>query len=170
MPGRFDWRYELANIRDGMDLDLQQQVGQTVPWYVFDPESSEVDPVYDVGSSSGIGRRWKDPQYLRVLSAVKVEGRNTVNDRGLYTVSTLRLAISVHHAREAGLESVVFTPEQHEVDRVVYEGKVFGVREVRSRGVLTADYAVVGVDCQQIKAEELVNDPQFAAFMPLDQD
>lgn len=169
MSGRFDWRFELNNISEGMRDDLQHEVGQTVPWYVFDPEATEVDPIYDTGST-GVGRRWKTAIGLPVLGAIKLEGGQQPNDRGLYTVSTLRLIVSVAEARRVGLDDVVFNPEGHVVDRVVYENKVFGFGEVRSRGILTAEYAVIGVDCHQVKAEELVNDPQFRQYMPLDQD
>lgn len=169
MSGRFDWRYELGNIREGMERDLQKEAGQTIPWYVFDPVATEVDPIYDTGSAAA-GRRWKPAAQVPVLSAIKVEGGENPNNRGLYTVDTLRLVLSVEQARTHGLGALVFDPEKHVVDRVVYEQKVFDVSEVRTRAILTADYAVIGVTCTQVKAEELVNDPQFVAFMPLDQD
>lgn len=169
MSGRLDWRYELENIREGMDRDLQKEVGQSIPWHVFDPAATEVDPVYDTGSTAA-GRRWKPALLVPVLSAVKIEGNETQNNRGLYTVDSLRLVLSVDHARQYGLGALVFDPEKHVVDRVIYENKVFDVTEVRTRGMLTADYAVIGVTCNQVKAEELVNDPQFRQYMASDQD
>jgi hypothetical protein len=149
-----------------MSRDLQQPVGQTVPWYVYDGIDTQVDPVYGVGSyTSGGGRKWYPPRYLAVLSAVKLEGGEVTNDRGFYVVDTLHLVFSVRAARNAGLSDLVFNPDQHDVDRVIYEDKVFEVGQLKVRGMLTADYTTVGVDLRQVKSEELVNDPNFSIYL-----
>lgn len=169
MSAHFDWRYELRSMWKGMSRDLQQPVGQTVPWYVFDSSTTIVDPIYDVGSNAATGgRRWKAPHPIAVMSAVKLEGQEVTNDRGLYITDVLKLVFSVEAARNAGLSDLVFAPDAHNVDRVVYEHKVFEVNQVRSRGILTADYAVIGVDLYQVSAEELVNDPDFQQYIPTD--
>lgn len=175
---RFDWRYELQSMWQGMDRDLQQQVGQTIPWYVFDRTNTVVDPIYDVGKdvydyypdSTGApgGRRWKPPVFLPVMNAVKVEASEAQNDRGFYTVDTLHVVFSVDAARKAGLEDIIFSPNNHDLDRIVYENKVFAVDELKVRGILTADYAVCAAECQQVKDEELVNDPDFQQWIRAD--
>lgn len=149
-----------------MSNDLQQPVGQTVPWFVFDPISTKVDDIYDVGAySAGTGRKWLPPVFLEVISAIKLEGAESTNDRGFYVVDNLQLTFSIQSARRAGLADIVFNPDQHDIDRVIYEQKVFEVGQLRIRGMLTADYAVVGVTLSQIKPEELVNDPNFSIYM-----
>lgn len=160
---RFDWRYELRNIYDGVREGLYEPVGQILPWYVYDPTLTAVDPIYDVGGVPA-GRRWLDPVNLTVASAVKVEGGAPANDNGLYVVSTLKLVFTVDAARHAGIADIVFNPEGHNVDRVIYESKVFEPTQVRTRGMLKAGYAVIGVDLAQVKSEELVNDPQFQQY------
>lgn len=164
---RLDWRYELEGIGRGIRKDLQEQVGQTVLWYVFDAQDSVVDDIYDVGAIPS-GRVWFPPVYLPVASAIKFEAEEVANDRGFYTVDTLRLVFSVDAAARAGLGGLVLRPDEHDIDRVVYENKVFAVDQIRVRGILTAGYAVVGIDAKQVKSEELVNDPQFQAFIPRD--
>lgn len=161
---RFDWRYELASIERGMTRDLQQPVGQTISWWVFDSRHQFVDDLYDVGSIDG-GRIWREPLPVNVLSAIKYEANEEHNMRGLYLVDTLSVVLSVSDARAAGLDDLVFNPDAHVLDRIVYEGKVFGIDQVRTRGMVTADYAVIAVDAVQVKAEEMVNDPQFSQFL-----
>lgn len=163
MSRAFDWRYELASIHEGMERDLHQPVGQVVPWYVFDAETTEVDPIYDTGSAS-VGRRWLDPVRVPTLSVIKYEGREIRNDRGEYITSTLNVVISAAALQKCGLADVVLNPEHHTNDRIVYEGMIFDIGEVRGRGVLTAGYAVVGISAAQVMPEELVNDPQFVSL------
>lgn len=163
---RFDARFELDNIHEGMDEDLQREVGQILPWYVFDRDASVVDDVYDVGSATG-GRKWKDPVLVPALSVVNLEDDEIINDRGQYLIDTIRIAINPDALRIAGLHDVVERPHEHANDRVVYEGMVFAVHQVRVRGTLRSGYVVVGVDAQQVKPDELTNDAQFnGSFVP----
>lgn len=164
---RFDWAYEVDSIWEGMANDLQEPVGPTVPWYVYSSADTQVDPIYDVGSYTA-GRFWKPPLYLPVLSAIRSEGQRQTDERGEYIVDSLRLIVAVDAARRAGLTDVVMRPDQHTVDRVVYQSLVFSSVQVRVRGLVKADYAVVGIDMTQVKMEELVNDPQFQQYIPLD--
>lgn len=169
MGFHFDYRDELDNIWRGIDRDMQQQVGQTVLWYVYDSTNSVIDPIYDVGSYTAPGgRKWQAPRLLPVANAIKLEGQEVTNDRGFYVTDTLQLVFSVKAAREAGLTDIIYRPDAHDIDRVVYENKVFEVDQLRVRGVLTADYAVVGVNLLQVKPEELVNDPDFSAYIAKD--
>jgi len=164
---RFDARFELANIWDGMDRDLQRDVGQSIPWYVYDAAATTVDSIYDVGASSG-GRKWKSPVYVPCLGVINLEDDEKVNDRGQYLIDTVRVSISPDALRSAGLQDVVDRPHEHVNDRVVYEGMVFAIHQVRVRGNLLGGYAVIGVDAYQVKNEELRNDAQFQKWTSLD--
>lgn len=167
---RIDWRSELDNIYEGMAQDLQDPVGQTVDWYLYDSTSTTVDEIYDVGAIPA-GRKWKAPKFLPVLGAIKLEGEEVQNDRGFYVLDTLQVIFSSDAAQKSGLGDIIYRPDQHNVDRLVYENKVFGIDNVRVRGVLKAGYAVCAAQCRQIKREELVNDgPQFQPFIALDTD
>lgn len=162
--GRFDYRVELDNIYRGMQRDMQLEVGQTIPWFVFDAANTQIDPIYDVGGTPS-GRRWKDPIFLPVVNAIKLEGEEVTNDRGFYVIDTFRIIFSADAAVQSGLGDIIYNPDQHNIDRLVYENKVFAVSQIRVRGILTAGYAVCGVDAKQVKDEEMVNDPQFQAFI-----
>ena len=171
MTGRFDYRYELESIYRGMDRDLHQVVGQILPWYVFDNADTTTDSVYDVGSGDRVGRTWYDPLDVPTLSIIKVEANVPINKRGLYPVDTLNVVISPDALRLAGLDDILANPDLHAVDRLVYEGKVFGVEQIRVRGAIKGDYdyVVVGVDARQIKRDELYNDdPYWQQFLARD--
>ena len=161
---RFDWRFELRNIYAGQDLDLQQQVGQTVPWYLYDTADTATDPIYDVGATPQ-GRRWYPPLLLPALSVVKLEGQQVRNDEGFYVTDILRVVFSPETARLVGLGDLILHPDIHDKDRIVYENKVFSINQVRIKGVVTAGYAIGVADAVQVKSEELVNDPQFQTYI-----
>lgn len=163
MSGRFDYRFEMQSIYQGMQRDLQKEVGQTVPWYVLDRTSTQPDDTYDTGSVA-VGRVWFAPRPLPCLSVVAREGQDMANQKGLYVINTLTVVVGAEALRRAGLGDVVDDPEQHTVDRIVYQDRVYKPTEVRARGVLTSPYAVVGVDAVQVMPDELVNDRQFARF------
>ena len=91
--GRFSPKYEVQSMRKGTSRDLQRPVGQTVDWYVYDDAASVMDAVYDVGASSG-GRVWKAPLRLPVVNAYVFQSEMYQNDRGFYTVDTLRLYVN----------------------------------------------------------------------------
>lgn len=164
---RFDARAELDNIYEGMDKDLQRETGQTLAWFVFDRTASVVDDVYDVGSSGG-GRKWKKPIYVPALNIIHLEDDEKVNDRGQYLIDTIRIAFSPEALASVGLQDVLNDPDDHTNDRVVYENKVFAIHQVRVRGELRAGYAVVGIDANQVKRDELTNDSQFQKYIGLD--
>lgn len=167
MSWHFDYRAELDNIARGIDRDMQQPVGQTLPWYIYDSASTVVDSIYDVGAVP-TGRKWFAPQYLEVANAIKLEGTEVANDRGFYVLDTITLVFSADAARKSGLQDLINRPDEHNLDRVVYENKVFAINQVRVRGVLSAGYAVCAAEGVQVKFEELVNDPQFQSYIPLD--
>lgn len=158
MAGRFDFRYELDSIATGMRKDLQEQVGQTIQWWVYDNDDTNIDPIYDTGDPVLGGRVFFNPIYLPVLGAVKREGRTPLNDEGFYTVDSFTITFSADAAIKAGLGDIILRPDQHGVDRLIYENKVFFIEQVRVRGILTAGYTICAVDATQVKDEELVND------------
>jgi len=49
--GRFDTDFEINQIHDAISKDLTNPVGSFVQWYVWNAASTNVDPIYDVGSN-----------------------------------------------------------------------------------------------------------------------
>lgn len=161
--GRFDTRYELGAIYEGMREDLQEFIGQYVPWYRFDAANSVVDPIYDVGADTG-GRRFKAPFLLPVLGVDLEQGVEINVGQGEYTTDVCHLVVSYDQAEKAGLRRMSHNWRLFMGDRFVYNDTVFQVREIRVRGPVREHYEVLGIDGWEVNAEELINDPDFAKY------
>jgi hypothetical protein len=167
---RFGLDYEAMSMYEGMAEELGGTVGQEVSWfrwqeyYLEENYASIVDDIYDVSSSTaGQGRRWMLPFKMPSLMAQIVRGTNVMNQRGFYTVDTLRLVLNVGDVARL-LPSLVTAPNSHIKDRIIYRGQVFVPTRVIPRGSFGYRWAVVTVDCNQVNPEELVNDPQFQRY------
>jgi hypothetical protein len=170
IQGRFDLDYETLALYEGIAEDLGGTVGVDVDWwrwqdyYLRDNYTTITDDVYDVGSSlTGGGRRWMLPFNMPVVMAQLIRSTNVMNQRGFYVTDTLRLVISAGEA-ERLLPSLLSNPSNHIKDRIIYRGQVFVPTRVLPRGAFGYNWAVVTVDCNQMNAEELVNDPQFLKY------
>jgi hypothetical protein len=172
LQGRFDIDYESLSIYEGITEDLGYTVGIEVDWFEWDQEymssnySSVVDPIYDVSNTTvGGGRRWKDSIKVPVVMAQFVTGRNVMNTRGFYTTDTLRMVINMDEMQERfpGFMTTVDASERIR-DRIVFQNQVFHPTIVMPRGHFGKRWAVLTVDCNQVNAEELVNDVQFQQY------
>ena len=170
VQGRFKIDFENKSINEGIVDELRDPVGTEVYWLKWDDAAlasdygNWVDPIYDVSNQEdGKGRRWNDPFKLPVVMAQIMRGTNTMNERGFYTVDTLRLVISVADAQRLIPEMIV-DPNPNIKDRVSYQNGIFVPTRVLPRGHYAENYAVVTIDCNQVNSEELVNDPQFQAY------
>jgi hypothetical protein len=154
--GRFDAEYEVKSIRKGITRELEKPVGQYIDWYLFDSEASESDPIYDVGESSG-GRVWKDPIRVPIVNGFIYQDDQYQNDRGFYTVDTLRVIINFDDVIRylPGLDSA---PDQHLLDRIEFRGSMYIPSRVFPKGQVGYEYMGLLVEALQIKPEEQVND------------
>lgn len=171
VQGRFKVDFEHLSINEGIVDELRDPVGTTVNWYLWDAQFFEdhptevIDDIYDVSSDTpGQGRRWKAPFELPVIMAQQLRGTNVMNERGFYTTDTLRIVVSVADAQRL-LPALLDNPNIHIKDRVVFQGETFVPTRVLPRGRYANNYAVVTIDCNQVNSEELVNDPQFQAYV-----
>ena len=160
--GRFTIPYEIDAIRRGITSDLRRPVGQMLDWYVFDPEATEVDDIYDVGASTG-GRRWRAPFPMPAISAVIMQGQTVQNDRGFYQSDVARFVLNVADVLKV-LPGIVYASDQHINDRFVYRGEVFTPTRFYFRGLVTDQYTVITMDANQVNPEELVNDLDFLQY------
>lgn len=170
--GRFNIDYEAKSMYEGIGEELGGTVGVEVDWfrwqeyYLDENFSTIVDEIYDVSSSVPTqGRRWMLPFKMPVVMAQFVRGTNIMNERGFYTTDTLRLVVNAGDIDRL-LPTVLTDSNQHIRDRIVYRGEVFVPTRVLPRGHFGYRWAVVTIDCNQVNPEELVNDPQFGAFIP----
>ena len=170
VQGRFKVDFESASMDEGIVDELRDPVGTTVDWWIWDAAglaanpTTWIDPIYDVSNQEdGQGRRWIEPFQMPVIMAQQLRGTNVMNERGFYTTDTLRLVIAVDDINRL-LPAMIDNPNTHIKDRVVFQGEVFVPTRVLPRGRYKERYSVVTIDCNQVNAEELVNDPQFQSF------
>jgi hypothetical protein len=170
VQGRFKIDFESMSMDEGIVDELRDPVGTTVDWWLWDAAAlaadyaTWVDPIYDVSNQeAGQGRRWVDPFKMPVIMAQQLRGTNVMNERGYYTTDTLRLVIAVDDINRL-LPAMIDNPNFHIKDRVVFQGEVFVPTRVLPRGRYKDRYSVVTIDCNQVNAEELVNDPQFQSL------
>lgn len=173
VQGRFKIDFETLSMDEGIVDELRDPVGTTVKWWTWDPTAlaanyeTWVDPIYDVSSQEeSQGRRWNAPFDMPVIMAQQIRSTNVMNERGFYVTDTLRLVVAVDDLNRL-LPDIVDNPTDHIKDRVVFQKKVFVPTRVMPRGRYKERYAVVTIDCNQVNAEELVNDPQFLSDIPL---
>ena len=170
VQGRFKIDFESKSMDEGIVEDLRDTVGTVASWWLWDQAyldahpSTVVDDIYDVSSQTpGQGRHWKNPFDLPVILAQQLRGTNVMNERGFYTVDTLRLVVAVADINRL-LPAIVSNPNVHIKDRVVFQGEVFVPTRVLPRGRYAERYSVVTIDCNQLNPEELVNDAQFQDY------
>lgn len=170
IQGRFSIDYEAKSLYEGIAEDLGGTVGTEVSWYrwqdqyLIDNYTDIVDDIYDVSSyTSTKGRRWMLPFNFPVVMAQLIRSTNVMNERGFYVTDTLRLVINVGEVQRL-LPSILSSPSNHIKDRIIYRDEVFVPSRVLPRGAFGSRFSVVTIDCNQMNAEELVNDPQFQKY------
>ena len=150
LMGRFTTMYEVQSIGGGITQDLQNPVGQSVLWWVFNPDDTQVDPTYDVGAYWSHGRVWFSPFEIPVVLATIEQGAGGHNERGLYTVDMLRLVINTPEILPY-IPTIVWEPDRHLNDRVEYRGGLFQPTLVMPKGHVQHDMVVIRVELEQIK-------------------
>lgn len=163
--GRFDVQaYEHRSIFDGIDSDLRTPVGHHVLWMEYDPDATEVDRIYDVADHETTGRQWKAPPIrIPAFAAFIYQGPTMHNDRGFYQADIMRMSVAMDVMEEIFPE-LVWEPDKHIKDRVLYRGKVFIPTRTYLRGLLRDHHTVFTIDANQVNPEEYVNDPQLASW------
>ena len=131
VQGRFKIPFENKSIDEGIVDELRDPVGTEVDWWVWDDAAlaadydNYVDPIYDVSNQTdGKGRRWADSFKMPVVMAQVIRGTNVMNERGFYTVDTLRLVLSVADLNRL-VPTMLTNPNDHIKDRIVYQDIVF---------------------------------------------
>lgn len=155
--GRFTVPWEHYDIFKGIDGDLRAEVGQHVQWVVYDPEASESDVIYDVGSKP-VGRVWRDPVRVPAYAAIVYQGVSLHNERGFYNTDLLRVSVAAD-VMDQLLPDLPWEPDQHIKDRILYRGHIFIPTQINLRGILRDTHTIVTVEANQINEEEHVNDP-----------
>lgn len=165
--GRFDHRFEADSISQGIIDELQEPFGTTVEWYVYDTVLTTVDAIYDVGQNdSNGGRAWIGPFWVPVVSANLNQGDVPQTDHeGYYNVDQLHLVCAIDSVKKAGITDIATNPSRHQSDRIIWRGEVWKPKDVQPRGVVgPSRYVVLGIQCDQVSPEEMVNDITFQKY------
>jgi len=160
--GRFDKDFESRDVRDAVVSELQNSVGTTVEWWLFELGESTADPIYDVGAI-GSGRQWNGPHTVPVVRAVLTQGQTMQTDQGFYNTDALHLTLDAN-VIEKLIPGVLTNPDPQDRGRVVYKGEVFRPTLAQQKGIIGEKFSLLAVDCLQVMPDEMVNDPQFAAY------
>lgn len=165
--GRFTSDFEQKSIFEGIDADLKNPVGTSALWYIYDEVNTAVDPIYDVGDNvanlATHGRIWHGPYTIPIIRAVISQGSSKISQAGFYNADTLHLTLNSKDI-EAIAPGVMLNPDDQNRSRVVWKNEVYRPFNVQQRGIISEDYTLLVVECQQVMPEEMVNDPQFLDF------
>lgn len=161
--GRFDADFESDSISAGINQDLQRPVGSNAEWWVFDPDHTTVDAIYDIGADDGTGRRWRGPYDLPIIRAVIKQGSVPTSKEGYFNADTLHLTINAEDVEKI-TPNVLLNPDLQNRGRIIWLGEVFRPMKVQQSGIIANRFSLVVVECVQVTADELVNDPQFNKY------
>jgi hypothetical protein len=164
--GRFDSDFETDDILVGVDTDLKNPVGTFADWWIYDSVNTVVDPIYDVGqdiTATVGGRVWVGPNKLPVVRSVIKQGQVKTSQLGYYNSDFLHLTFNIEDVAKIA-PNIINAPDKQNKDRVVWRGQVYRPYGVQQRGIVSERYTLLVVECIQVMPEEMVNDPQFAAY------
>ena len=174
VEGRFNVQHERGSIISGTSKEVVRTVGYDIEWWFYNSTTSVVDPIYDVGSNSG-GRRWDGPHSIPVVNAALFQGVTVQGDRGFYNTDVLRVTINmdvIDGSSLSGSDSQIIpelrylptNPDSYLRDRIIFRNQVFTPKQIFAKGIITDDYTLFSIDCNQVNAEEMINDPQFQQY------
>jgi hypothetical protein len=164
--GRFDADFETTDILAGVDADLKNPVGTSALWYIYDPTTTVLDPIYDVGqniTSTLGGKRWTGPFTIPVVRAVIDQGEAKTSAVGYYNADTLHLTFNIEDVAKFA-PNITIRPDSNNRDRIVWRGQVYRPFGIQERGIIADRFTILSVDCIQVMPEEMVNDPQFQTY------
>lgn len=164
--GRFDADFETTDILAGVDADLKNPVGTSALWYIYDPATTVLDPIYDVGqniTSTLGGKRWTGPFTIPVVRAVIKQGEAKTSAVGYYNADTLHLTFNIEDVQDIA-PNVITNPDLQNRGRIIWKNQVYRPYAVQQRGIVSERFTILSVDCIQVMPEEMVNDPQFQTY------
>ena len=156
-----DSRRETQHIQREM-LRLQQQIGENVVWFKFDPDATTYDSVYNES-----GRRYLKGINVPVLWIDQGEAPEQYTSEGRRPVMSLRFAVQSraisevhigtqeahgHRIYDRGLIKGDYFDDRLS-DVVYYDGRYWEITNFQIRGRIREDQ-IVGVTCTEIYVED----------------
>ncbi|GAA2322316.1 hypothetical protein GCM10010149_89350 [Nonomuraea roseoviolacea subsp. roseoviolacea] len=163
--GRFNVVYESDEI-DGALEGYQTVYGQSIAYFRFSRSDSYSHDVY--GEATEGGRIFYAPVEVPVLQVIREEGLAEQKDAGLSWTDGIHIIASFAHLAKTGLTEMDLQHGRYLNDRFTYDGRVFRVHKISVLGQIKRRDFMVGIDAYQLKREDLINDPQWAAWLDTD--
>jgi hypothetical protein len=160
--GRFNSDWETGKIFHGLE-GWRTVYGDVLTYYRFNSAASVTDPVYDEASVTG-GRSYFPPVTVPTLHTIHVEGDNEYGQYGLYYNDSLEATISFEAFTGVGMRMADIENGTYLNDRVLYDRKIFRISQLLVRGQIQQRDIIIALRGSQMKPDELVDDPQFAAW------
>lgn len=153
--------YETNEI-EGALRGRQDLAGDQIEYYRFSKEDSQTDDLYDEGA--GVGRVFDGPIPVPVMHATHEEGPAEQRNEGFYYNDNIHVTAGFTMLRRTGLTDMDLQSQSYLKDRIVYDGRVFRVLDIKVLGQIQRRDIIVAIDATQMRPDEMTGDPQFAAF------
>lgn len=170
MWSRLDWKRGRFGVNTETTLihralrGWQNRTGDSVTYWRFRRDESDMHDVYD--EATGVGRVFYGKWQIPALHVTHVESANEIpGDAGLYITDTLRVVLEFDQLTKFGLTEMDVKHGQFQRDRIAYDNALYAVQRVNVLGQIRRRDVVVVIEAQQIKSDELVNDPEFADYL-----
>lgn len=160
--GRFDQRYEVAQIEGALRGYQGSQIEDSVDYWRFDRANSQMDDVYNEGYGTGLV--FHPSVNVPALHVTHNEGGRTGQLEGFYFNDDLYVTTSYDMFTRTGLTNADVQHQKYLKDRIIYDGIVFRVNSIQILGQVDRRDVIVSIEGTQVKPDELSNDPQFAAY------
>ena len=159
--GRFGSDAEINRVHEGM-AGYRSAFGDWMSYYHLDEKHSEVDEVY--GEATGNGYAYFPEIRLPCMHVRHIRGENTNSASGFYHNDELTALINYKMFSQSGLPLADIRDGQYERDRVIYNGLVFRITKITIEGKIQQRPTVVTLEATEMKKDELVDQPFFAAY------
>lgn len=159
--GRFNSDFETNRMFVAME-GWQKSYGDVIRYYRFNAATSQVDPVYD--EAVGVGRQYFPPIAVPCQHVTHVQGENEYGQYGMYHNDTLTAFISFSAFTGVGLTYADIETGKYLDDRLLYDRKVFRVVQIIAQGQIQQRDVIILMQGQQMKPDELVDDPEFSWY------
>lgn len=170
MWSRLDWKRGRWNINTETTLihrglrGWQRETGDSFSYFRFQYDDSEIHPVYDEGV--GVGKRFYGRWEMPALHVIHTKAANEEpRDSGLYITDNLHVICEFDQLTKLGFTEMDLKHGAYQRDRIAYNNLLFAVKQVTVQGQIRRRDIIVGIDAEQLKNDELVNDPQFASYL-----
>lgn len=159
--GRATSDFETSRMFEGMQ-GWQKSFGDWVDYYRLDRARTTWDEVYE--EVTGPGRIYQTPIRLACQHVTLLPGAQQWDDKGGYYSNALRAVIAYDTYTQSGMVLADIDTGKYQFDRIVYKNKVYRVTNLDEEGQIEERETVVAIDALQMKADELVEDQQFADY------